>query len=222
METPLVAIFVGSSVTTRRLVRPPARSTDATPSRPCRSGTTSVAATFAAAARPSGPLPEMDAMRTGEALMSRELTCGVTFWGSAAFVPLTFVPYENWATTMAIEFADVDWTRSRRGMPEIARSIGLATWSATSANSIAIVVAQFSYGTNVKDTKAAIAQNVAALKLPQNVTPQVSSLDINASPVIIASISGSGPDGLAAAAKVAATEVVPDLQSLDGVCLLYT
>jgi HAE1 family hydrophobic/amphiphilic exporter-1 len=101
--------------------------------------------------------------------------------------------------------------RAISGIPRLERV------QSTSANSIAIVVAQFSYGTNVKDTKAAIAQNVAALKLPQNVTPQVSSLDINASPVLIASISGSGPDGLAAAAKVAATEVVPDLQGLDGV-----
>ncbi len=103
----------------------------------------------------------------------------------------------------------------------IERAIGgiprLERVQSTSANSIALVVAQFSYGTNVKDTKAAIAQNVSALKLPANVTPQVSSLDINASPVIIASIFGSGPNGLTAAAKVAAAEVVPDLQALDGV-----
>ena len=87
----------------------------------------------------------------------------------------------------------------------------------TSANSIALVVAQFSYGTNVKDTKAAIAASVAALKLPQGVTPQVSSLDINASPVIIASISGTGANGQTAAATVASAEVVPDLQGLSGV-----
>ncbi len=87
----------------------------------------------------------------------------------------------------------------------------------TSANSIGLVVAQFSYGTNVKDTKAAIVQNISALKLPANVTPQVSSLDINASPVIIASIFGTGADGQTAAARVAAAEVVPDLQALDGV-----
>ncbi len=94
---------------------------------------------------------------------------------------------------------------------------GLESVQSTSANSIALVVAQFSYGTDVKGTTTAITQNVAALKLPQNVTPQVSSLDINASPVIIASISGSGPTGEATAAQVAATEVVPDLQSLAGV-----
>jgi len=101
--------------------------------------------------------------------------------------------------------------RAISGIPRLERV------QSTSANSIALVVAQFSYGTNVKDTKAAIAQNVAALKLPQNVAPQVSSLDINASPVIIASISGTGADGQTAAAKVAAAEVVPDLQGLDGV-----
>ena len=65
---------------------------------------------------------------------------------------------------------------------------GLDTIQSTSANSLALVVAQFSYGTDVKATTATIAQNVAALVLPQNVTPKVSSLDINAAPVIIASI----------------------------------
>ena len=94
---------------------------------------------------------------------------------------------------------------------------GLQMVQSTSANSIALVVAEFSYGTDVKATQAAIAQNVAALKLPQGVTPQVTALDINASPVIIASISGSGPNGQATAAQVAVAEVVPDLQGLDGV-----
>ena len=78
---------------------------------------------------------------------------------------------------------------------------GLQMVQSTSANSIALVVAEFSYGTDVKGTQAAIAQNVTALKLPQGVTPQVTALDINASPVIIASISGSGPNGLATAPR---------------------
>ncbi len=101
--------------------------------------------------------------------------------------------------------------RAISGIPRLERV------QSTSANSIALVVAQFSYGTNVKETKATLTQNVAALKLPQNVTPQVNSLDINASPVIIASISGTGADGETAAATVAASEVLPDLQGLDGV-----
>ncbi|HEX8939140.1 MAG TPA: efflux RND transporter permease subunit [Candidatus Limnocylindrales bacterium] len=87
----------------------------------------------------------------------------------------------------------------------------------TSANSIALVVAQFDYGSDVKETRAAIQQNIDALSLPQGVTPKVSSLDINASPVIVASISGTGQDGLASAAQVATKELVPELQGLDGV-----
>ena len=101
IETPAIAILVGSSVTIRRDVSPPARSTDATPSSAWRSGTTSAAATLAAAVWPSAPVPKIEAMMTGEALMSRELTCGVTFagsfsaatfWTMAAFVSFTFVP----------------------------------------------------------------------------------------------------------------------------------
>ncbi|MGZ6339108.1 MAG: efflux RND transporter permease subunit, partial [Candidatus Limnocylindrales bacterium] len=87
----------------------------------------------------------------------------------------------------------------------------------TSANSIALVVAQFTYGTDVKATVAAIQQNLSALSLPQGVTPQVTALDINSSPVIVASIAGSGQGGLAKAAQVGKSELVPELQGLDGV-----
>ena len=52
----------------------------------------------------------------------------------AASASLTSVPNSNWATTSAIEFADVDWTVSSRGTPEMARSIGSATCSATSCD----------------------------------------------------------------------------------------
>ncbi|HEX7400192.1 MAG TPA: efflux RND transporter permease subunit, partial [Candidatus Limnocylindrales bacterium] len=55
--------------------------------------------------------------------------------------------------------------RAISGIPRLERV------QSTSANSIGLVVAQFSYGTNVKDTKAAIVQNITALKLPANVTP---------------------------------------------------
>ncbi len=81
-------------------------------------------------------------MITGDWLMFRAVTCGLTPWGSptparllsiAARVSFTFVPNENWATTTAIELADVDCTLSRRATFEIARSIGFVTWSVTSA-----------------------------------------------------------------------------------------
>jgi HAE1 family hydrophobic/amphiphilic exporter-1 len=87
----------------------------------------------------------------------------------------------------------------------------------TSANSLALVVGQFSYGTNVKETRSAIDQNLQSAGLPASVTPQVSALDINASPVIIASVAATSPDGLNAAAQVAEEDIVPALLGLDGV-----
>ncbi len=79
---------------------------------------------------------------TGEALILSAWMVGSTVAGRPALVmpssisvsaSLTSVPNSNWATTSAIELADVERTDSSRGTPAIARSIGLATWSATSA-----------------------------------------------------------------------------------------
>jgi hypothetical protein len=84
----------------------------------------------------------MDAMTTGDALMLRALTVGVTDCGSprlrtfcsiVACVSLTFVPNENWATMSATEFADVERSDARCATLCMDRSIGLATCSATSA-----------------------------------------------------------------------------------------
>ena len=81
-------------------------------------------------------------MMTGEALMLSALTVGSTVCGRpaawrlasiAARVSLTSVPKANWATTSDSEFADVDCSASSLGTPEMARSIGLVTCSATSA-----------------------------------------------------------------------------------------
>jgi HAE1 family hydrophobic/amphiphilic exporter-1 len=87
----------------------------------------------------------------------------------------------------------------------------------TSANSLALVVGQFSYGTDVKETRSTIDQNLQTAGLPSTVTPQVSALDINASPVIIASVAATSSDGLNAATLVAQQDIVPALLALDGV-----
>jgi hypothetical protein len=99
----------------------------------------------------------------------------------------------------------------------ISRVQRLTNLQSTSANSISLVVAQFSYGTDVRETRAAIEQNLATVGLPQGVTPQVSALNINQQPVIIASISGTGDAGLDEAARLARTDIVPALQGIDGV-----
>ena len=93
----------------------------------------------------------------------------------------------------------------------------LEALSSSSANSIAIVVAQFQFGTDVKETRSAIEQGLQTAGLPGNVSPQVAALNINASPVIIAAVAGTSQDGLDAAAQVARTQVVPALQGIEGV-----
>jgi hydrophobic/amphiphilic exporter-1 (mainly G- bacteria), HAE1 family len=93
----------------------------------------------------------------------------------------------------------------------------LETVQSTSANSIALVIAQFAYGTNVKEATAAVEEGIAKAGLPDGVEPNISALNINASPVIIASIAATSQDGLAAAADIARTEIVPEILAIEGV-----
>ena len=67
----------------------------------------------------------------------------------------------------------------------------LEALQSTSANSLALVVAQFSFGSDVKEIRAPIEQNIQAANLPPTVEPQVTALNINSSPVIIASIAAT-------------------------------
>ena len=93
----------------------------------------------------------------------------------------------------------------------------LDTVQSTSANSIALVIAQFEYGTNVKEALAAIEEGIADAGLPDGVDPTASALNINASPVMIASIGATREDGLEAAAEIARTEIVPEIAAIEGV-----
>lgn len=101
----------------------------------------------------------------------------------------------------------------------IERSIGnasnLQSVNSSSVNSLSIVVAMFSYGTNIKDTLSTIDTNVKALGLPS--TSTVESFDINSFPSLIVAIRGTGsttPDELN---KLATETIVPALESIDGV-----
>ena len=93
----------------------------------------------------------------------------------------------------------------------------LASLQSTSANSLALVIAQFAVGTNVKETQALIQQNVDAANLPPTVDPTVAALNINSSPVIIASVAATTPDGLSEAARIVQTEIQPALLAIEGV-----
>ncbi|MEI7744941.1 MAG: efflux RND transporter permease subunit, partial [Chloroflexota bacterium] len=89
--------------------------------------------------------------------------------------------------------------------------------SSTSANSLSLVVAQFSFGSDVKEIKAAIEANLQNAGLPSSVSPQVTALNINASPVIMASIAATTDNGLSAAAEITQNEIKPALLGIDGV-----
>ena len=93
----------------------------------------------------------------------------------------------------------------------------LDTVQSTSANSIALVIAQFEYGTDVKEALAAIEEGIADAGLPEGVDPTASALNINASPVMIASVGATSEDGLEAAAEIARTEIVPEIAAIEGV-----
>ncbi len=120
-------------------------------------------------------------------------------------------PYPGAGASDVAEQVTKPIERAIAGVPRLERL------QSTSANSIALVVAQFSFGTDVKETKAAIEENVAAAGLPAAVKPEVSALNINAAPVIVASIAATSEDGLDEAAAIARREIVPALLALEGV-----
>ncbi|HEX7223484.1 MAG TPA: efflux RND transporter permease subunit, partial [Candidatus Limnocylindrales bacterium] len=93
---------------------------------------------------------------------------------------------------------------------------GIDQVRSTSANSIGFVTAQFAYGTDIDEAVAAMEEGIASLTLPDGVEPEVASLDINASPVGIASIS-SDDATLTELGEVAAEEIVPELEGIAGV-----
>jgi HAE1 family hydrophobic/amphiphilic exporter-1 len=145
---------------------------------------------------------------------------GVSAWGSLKqellpdieFPVITvIVPYPGASAADVAEKVAKPVERAISGVPR------LEGMQSSSANSIAIVVAQFSFGTNVKETKAAIEANLESVDLPSSVNPQVSALNINAAPVIVASIAANGSGGIDEAATIAREEVIPEILSLEGV-----
>jgi HAE1 family hydrophobic/amphiphilic exporter-1 len=148
------------------------------------------------------------------------LIAGVYSWGSLKqellpdieFPVITVVaPYPGAGAADVTEQVTRPIERAVSGIPRLERL------QSTSANSLGLVVAQFSYGTNVKDVRATIEQNLQAAGLPPTVSPSVTSLNINATPVIVASISASDGTSLEDVARIVQTQVVPEVQALEGV-----
>jgi hydrophobic/amphiphilic exporter-1 (mainly G- bacteria), HAE1 family len=120
-------------------------------------------------------------------------------------------PYPGAGASDVVDQVTKPIEQALSGIPRLERL------QSTSANSVSLTVAQFSFGTDVKETRSTIEQALAGLSLPSGVSAQVSALDINAAPVIIAAVQGTGGTTLAEAGDIARTEIVPELQSLDGV-----
>ncbi len=93
---------------------------------------------------------------------------------------------------------------------------GIDQVSSTSANSIGFVIAQFTYGTDIDQATSDMEKAIGGLTLPAGVDPAVRQLDINASPVVIASISAPGAS-LTDLGQVANSQIVPELEGISGV-----
>jgi HAE1 family hydrophobic/amphiphilic exporter-1 len=93
---------------------------------------------------------------------------------------------------------------------------GIDQVRSTSANSIGFVTAQFEYGTDVEEATTAMEEAIGGLELPDGVEPTVRELNINASPVVVASIS-SDTASLRELGDLASDEIVPELEGIGGV-----
>jgi HAE1 family hydrophobic/amphiphilic exporter-1 len=145
---------------------------------------------------------------------------GISAWGSLKqellpdieFPVVTIVaPYPGAGSSDVTEQVSKPIERAVGSVPR------LAFIQSTSSNSISLVVTQFSFGTDVKATTAAIEDALRKASLPDSVTPTVQALNINATPVVIASIAATHPDGLADVATIARTEIIPEITAIEGV-----
>ena len=94
---------------------------------------------------------------------------------------------------------------------------GLTQLQSTSANSFAFVIAQFDYAADLDEAVASIEENLRSAGLPNGVEPTVGAFNFNSAPVVVASVSAAGDTDLEAAAEIARTEIITELQSLPGV-----
>jgi HAE1 family hydrophobic/amphiphilic exporter-1 len=145
---------------------------------------------------------------------------GVSAWGSLKQELLPDVDFPVITVIASYPGVGASDVASQVAQP-IERSIQnvprLSRLQSTSANSVALVVAQFSFGTDVKATQSTIEDNVRALGLPSAVTTNISALNINAAPVVISSIAATDQSSLDQVAAIASSEILPEIQALDGV-----
>jgi HAE1 family hydrophobic/amphiphilic exporter-1 len=145
---------------------------------------------------------------------------GILAWGSLkqelvpdVSFPIVSViaPYPGAGASDVAEQVAKPIERAISGVP------GLTQLQTSSANSLAFAVAQFDYGTDLDEATATIEDNLRSAPLPDGVEPTVGAFDFNAAPVVVASVSAKDGTDLDRAAEVARTEIIPEIESLDGV-----
>lgn len=94
---------------------------------------------------------------------------------------------------------------------------GLEQVTSYSNEGVAIIVAEFAYGTNTEDAVQTIGESASRLQgeLPEDVTPQVQEFDPSEQPIVQLAV--SSPESEIGLARQLENEIVPDLQSIDGV-----
>jgi HAE1 family hydrophobic/amphiphilic exporter-1 len=145
---------------------------------------------------------------------------GISAWGSLKqellpdieFPVITIIaPYPGAGAEDVADQVAEPIERAVAGVPR------LESLQSTSANSISLVVALFSFGTDVDEVEAEINDNLRQAGLPENVEPQVTALNINAAPVIISSIAAKSEADVEAVAELARTDIVPSIAAIEGV-----
>jgi hydrophobic/amphiphilic exporter-1 (mainly G- bacteria), HAE1 family len=145
---------------------------------------------------------------------------GILAWGSlkqelvpdVSFPIVSIIaPYPGAGASDVTESVAKPIERAVSGIP------GLTQIQSTSANSLAFAVLQFDYGADLDKAVATIEENLRSAQLPNGVDPTVGAFDFNAAPVVVASVSAKGDTTLDRAAEIARTELIPEVQSLDGV-----
>ena len=92
---------------------------------------------------------------------------------------------------------------------------GVKSVRSTSSPSLAVVVAEFEYGTDIDAAIADIESSLTNAGLPPSVEPQVSTLNINAFPITSLTVQSDDPS--VDVGKVVRDKVVPELAGLPGI-----
>ena len=150
-------------------------------------------------------------------LAAAVFVAGILSWGSLKsellpdidFPIVTVItPYSGAGTTDVAEQVTKPVERTLSG---VARVTSLRS---TSAAGLSIVVADFSYGTDIKAAVADIEASLRSAGLPFGVSPLVTTLNINAFPILSFTVQGSGSTEVGALVR---DQVVPELAGIPGV-----